>query len=251
MTCTARRQFVVLTAAAVLLGQAGCAARGGAAVGEADRNACEALARVEAEVVRRHAASPRGAERESFERRAEARLSEAASLGYLSTSIGGVTVGADARWLTEPIALLTVIVEAAVWPIRSTAESLRRQQIAHEAAMTDCATAMTAADRPELESHEVAKALHRLGRRYLSQGRYAEAERLYRRALAIRGNDLFATHAAVAESLQGLVASYRARGQYAEAEQLQAWMRQPRGGQQQTPVQQPPVQTASTDPKLR
>jgi hypothetical protein len=235
----------------LLLGQAGCAAHRSVPVGEGDRSACVALARVEAEVVRRHAASQRGSERESFERRAEARLSEAASLGYLGTRIPGVTVGLDARWLTELIALPTLIAEAAIRPIKSTASSLHRQQIAHEATMADCATATAAADGTAPESPEVAKALHRLGRRYASHGQYTVAERLYRRALAIRGNDLFATHAAVAESLRGLVASYRARGQDGAAEQLQAWMRQPRGDQPPTPVQQPPVQTASTDPTLR
>jgi tetratricopeptide (TPR) repeat protein len=103
--------------------------------------------------------------------------------------------------------------------------------------MMDCLRAAAPAYGPDSAPPEMAGALHRLGLRHLAHGRYAEAERLFHRALAIRGQDVFATHTAVAVSLQGLVALYRTRGQYAEAERLQVWLRQPIPDDQRTPVQ--------------
>ena len=55
---------------------------------------------------------------------------------------------------------------------------------------------------------------------YLAQGRYAEAEALHKRALAIREKALGPDHADVALSLNNLAALYVAQGRYAEAEPL-------------------------------
>jgi hypothetical protein len=66
-----------------------------------------------------------------------------------------------------------------------------------------------------------------MGARYQARGRPAEAERLYRRALAIPGPGLFAIHTAVAEGLASVVRLYHARGQVADADRLQAWLGQP------------------------
>ncbi len=52
------------------------------------------------------------------------------------------------------------------------------------------------------------------------QGRYAEAEPLYKRSLAIREKVLGPEHPGVAQSLNNLAALYKAQGQYAEAEPL-------------------------------
>ena len=56
--------------------------------------------------------------------------------------------------------------------------------------------------------------------RYRAQGRYAEAEPLYARALAIREKALGPQHQDVATSLDNLALLYRAQGQHAEAEPL-------------------------------
>ena len=53
-----------------------------------------------------------------------------------------------------------------------------------------------------------------------SQGRYAEAEPLYKRALAIREKALGPDHPDVGTALNNLAALYRAQGRYAEAEPL-------------------------------
>ncbi|GCF11224.1 tetratricopeptide repeat protein [Dictyobacter arantiisoli] len=53
-----------------------------------------------------------------------------------------------------------------------------------------------------------------------TQGKYAEAEPLCKRALAIREEHLGARHPATANSLNNLAALYRAQGKYADAEPL-------------------------------
>ena len=70
-----------------------------------------------------------------------------------------------------------------------------------------------------------ANSLHNLAALYYSQGRYAEAEPLCRRALAIREQALGPDHPDTAQSLNNLAALYYSQGRYAEAEPLcrRAW----------------------------
>lgn len=56
---------------------------------------------------------------------------------------------------------------------------------------------------------------------YDDQGRYGEAEPLYRRALVIRENSLGPDHPDAATSIQNLAGFYAAQGQYDEAEPLE------------------------------
>jgi tetratricopeptide (TPR) repeat protein len=55
---------------------------------------------------------------------------------------------------------------------------------------------------------------------YSRQGRYGEAEALHKRALAIRGQVLGASHSAVGESLHNLALIYADQRKYGEAEEL-------------------------------
>ncbi len=57
---------------------------------------------------------------------------------------------------------------------------------------------------------------------YRAQGKYADAEPLYRRALAIGEKALGPEHPDVATSLENLGRLYRAQGKAAEAERLEA-----------------------------
>ncbi len=66
----------------------------------------------------------------------------------------------------------------------------------------------------------MAASLNNLAVLYDNQGRYAEAEPLYERALAIQEEVLGAEHPDVAVSLNNLAALYYAQGRYAEAEPL-------------------------------
>ncbi|MBI3373963.1 MAG: CHAT domain-containing protein [Betaproteobacteria bacterium] len=70
------------------------------------------------------------------------------------------------------------------------------------------------------EHTAVAASLHKLAGLYYAQRRYAEAEPLYRRSLAIREKALGLEHPDVAASLYKLAELYRAQGRYAEAEPL-------------------------------
>ena len=65
---------------------------------------------------------------------------------------------------------------------------------------------------------DVALDLSWLAELYRAQGRYAEAEPRYTRALEIRARQLGADHPDVATSLNNLAGLYRAQGRYAEAE---------------------------------
>jgi CHAT domain-containing protein/Tfp pilus assembly protein PilF len=67
---------------------------------------------------------------------------------------------------------------------------------------------------------DVAQTLNNLGLVRAAQGRYTEAEELYRRALAIREQALGANHPAVGESLNNLANTYQSQGKYGEAEDL-------------------------------
>jgi tetratricopeptide (TPR) repeat protein len=66
----------------------------------------------------------------------------------------------------------------------------------------------------------LATSLSYLAELYRSQGRYAEAEPLYRRALQITEQQLGAEHPDTATSLNNLAGLYRSQGRYAEAEPL-------------------------------
>ena len=66
----------------------------------------------------------------------------------------------------------------------------------------------------------LAATLNNLAERYKEEGRYADAEPLYKRALAIREKALGPDHPAVAQLLNNLADLYTAQGRYADAEPL-------------------------------
>src|SRR5260370_773531 len=74
----------------------------------------------------------------------------------------------------------------------------------------------TAADDPLAEGRQ----LNQRALALYQQDRYADAEPLFKRALAIREKALGTNHPLVATSLNNLAELYRAQGRYAEAETL-------------------------------
>jgi tetratricopeptide (TPR) repeat protein len=70
------------------------------------------------------------------------------------------------------------------------------------------------------EHSETGAALNNLAAPYRDQGRYAEAEPLYKRSLAIREKALGPDHPDVGQSLNNLAELYKSEGRYAEAEPL-------------------------------
>ena len=67
---------------------------------------------------------------------------------------------------------------------------------------------------------DVAQSLNNLAGLYYAQGRYADAEALYKRSLAITKKALGPDHPDVALSLNNLAELYRVQGRYADAEPL-------------------------------
>jgi tetratricopeptide (TPR) repeat protein len=72
----------------------------------------------------------------------------------------------------------------------------------------------------QIDSPDMATSLGRLANLYYSQGRYGEAEPLYRRALAISEKQLGKNHPDVATSLSNLALLHKSQGRYGEAESL-------------------------------
>ncbi|MFM6631286.1 MAG: tetratricopeptide repeat protein, partial [Microcystis panniformis] len=71
------------------------------------------------------------------------------------------------------------------------------------------------------ENHpDVAASLNNLAGLYKYQGRYIEAEPLYKRSLSLREQRLGENHPDVAASLNNLAGLYKYQGRYAEAEPL-------------------------------
>ena len=66
----------------------------------------------------------------------------------------------------------------------------------------------------------LAATLNNLAELYKEEGRYADAEPLCKRALAIREKALGPDHADVAQSLNNLADLYSAQGRHADAEPL-------------------------------
>ena len=67
---------------------------------------------------------------------------------------------------------------------------------------------------------DVGQTLNNLALVYRAQGKYTEAEGLFKRALAIREKALGASHPDVGQTLNNLANVYRAQGKYSEAEGL-------------------------------
>ena len=67
---------------------------------------------------------------------------------------------------------------------------------------------------------DTATSLNNLASLYQAQGKYAEAEPLFQRALAISEQQLGKDHPDTASSLNNLAGLYQAQGKYAEAEPL-------------------------------
>ncbi len=72
----------------------------------------------------------------------------------------------------------------------------------------------------ELQNLRLAVSLTEEAKQYYRQGKYAEAEPLYQRSLAIRKKALGSEHPDVGQSLNNLAELYRAQAKYIEAEPL-------------------------------
>ncbi len=115
---------------------------------------------------------------------------------------------------------LACVAQEATWETHMEAGAEAFQQGDHAEAERQLAVAVEHAEEFGADDPRLALSLNNLAVVYRSQGRYAEAEPLHERALAIREEALGPDHPDVATSLNNLAELYRGQGRYAEAEPL-------------------------------
>lgn len=132
----------------------------------------------------------------------------------------------QARWgLTAGLSALLwtaaqVSAQETDWGTYTSAAVRAFQQGHYTEAGTHLTAALKEAERFGSEDPRLVGTLHNLGVLYEIQGRYAEAETLLKRVLAIREKTLGANHREVVRTLNSLAEVYNAQARYAEAEPL-------------------------------
>ncbi len=110
--------------------------------------------------------------------------------------------------------------QGSLWQTYMCAGAKAYQQGNYPEAEKQFAAALKKAEVFEPQDPRLATSLDSLGEVYLHQRRYAEAEPLHKRALAIREKALGPEHPDFAESLNNLAELYHDQGRYADAEPL-------------------------------
>lgn len=191
-----RPRPVVWISILLLVAQVGCAARGatvatlpGSAVGAADQKACEDFAEMEAGPPVAHPVA------------LGAFFGAALFMGfYMADAI--VPVADDA--------------------IRTAARNRKVREASYERAMAACLAPRMPAEGAGGGSPDVAGRIQHVADRYAEQGKYAEAERLYQRALTVREEFLGPEHPEVAATLDGYAALLRKLDRTRDAEAMEA-----------------------------
>ncbi len=114
----------------------------------------------------------------------------------------------------------TARADEALWQkhMRAGMQAYQRGQYAEAAKLFEAALKETEEFGPE--DPRLALSLNELALLYQAQGKYAQAEPLYKRALAVAEQALGPNHPQVATSLNNLALLYHHQGKYAEAEPL-------------------------------
>ena len=110
--------------------------------------------------------------------------------------------------------------QSMLWEMHNAAGEEAYEQARYPEAEKAWLGALKEAESFGSEDPRLADSLNNLAMLYHTQGKYAEAEPLYQRLLAIREKALGPEHPDVATSLNNLADLYRAQGKYAEAEPL-------------------------------
>ncbi len=130
------------------------------------------------------------------------------------------------RWLLAGLVCLTLaaaaytLVRGGHWETLNATGIEAYERGDYSEAEKQWSAALKEADEFGAEDPRLATSLNNLADLYRLQGRYAEAEPLYKRSLEILEKALGAEHPDVATSLNNLAEVYRAQGRYAEAEPL-------------------------------
>ena len=109
-----------------------------------------------------------------------------------------------------------------VWDESTQAGAKASQDGRHAEAEEHFKAALREAEKPGAKGERLALSLRNLAELYRDQGRYGEAEPLYRRSLAILEKALGPQHPDVATNLENYAALLRATGRDAEAAEMEA-----------------------------
>ena len=126
--------------------------------------------------------------------------------------VGLVTIGGIALWL------MYAPKQGAKWESYITAAQQAYQQAEYAEAEKQLEAALKGTEAFGLDDVRLATSLNNLAALYHAQGKYAEAEPLYQRALAIRDKALRPEHPLIATSLNNLALIYDAQGRYGDAD---------------------------------
>ena len=118
------------------------------------------------------------------------------------------------------LALLGASAQNTLWDRYNAAGMQAYQQGNYAEAEKQLSAALREAEKFGPQDPRLATSLNNLAGLYQTQGKYAEAEPLHRRSLAIVEKALGPEHPAVATSLNNLAGLYSDQGKYAEAEPL-------------------------------
>ncbi len=108
----------------------------------------------------------------------------------------------------------TALAQVEQWQSHMVAATTAYQQGNYPEEEKQLAAAVKEAEGFGAQDPRLATTLNYLGLVYDAQGKYAEAEPLYKRSLAIREKALGPEHADVAMSLNNLALLYKAQGRY-------------------------------------
>ena len=128
--------------------------------------------------------------------------------------VGLVLIGGIALWL------MSAPNQGAKWESYITAAQQAYQQADYAEAEKQSEAALKEAEA--FDDVRLATSLNNLALLYKAQGRYAEAEPLYQRSLAIREKALGPEHPAVATSLENYADLLRKTGRVSEATEMEA-----------------------------
>ncbi len=118
------------------------------------------------------------------------------------------------------LSLPTVFAQETAWDRYMAAARQAYEQGHYDEAEKQLLVALKEAENFGEQDPRLATSLNNLAGLYSAQGKYAEAEPLHQRALAIMEKALGPEHPNVASSLNNLAELYRLQGKYAEAEPL-------------------------------
>ncbi len=130
-----------------------------------------------------------------------------------------------ARWLLATVLCLALwpagcSAEETPWETYNSAGNKAYEQGDYAEAEKQWLAGLREAEKFGEQDPRYATSLNNLAGVYRTQGRYAQAEPLYQRSLAIKEKALGPEHPAVATGLNNLAALYIAQGKYTEAEPL-------------------------------